>query len=97
MEPRRILIPAFHRIRASAVRIGTSHRPELGFASGRYVHVCSLGPNARDYILLYGPLAANVGGHTLLRCKSYVRASEEYAAVGAFVKDIVAGAVKSIV
>ncbi|XP_058198654.1 acyl-CoA--sterol O-acyltransferase 1-like [Rhododendron vialii] len=33
----------------------------------------------------------------LLRCKSYVRASEEYAVVGAFVKDIVAGVVKSIV
>ncbi|KAG5561165.1 hypothetical protein RHGRI_004250 [Rhododendron griersonianum] len=30
----------------------------------------------------------------LLRCKSYVKASEEYAVLGAFVKDVVAGVVK---
>ncbi|KAE9452755.1 hypothetical protein C3L33_15343, partial [Rhododendron williamsianum] len=66
MEPRCIPIPAFHHIRARAMHISTSHRPEVGFASGRHVHVRSLGPDARDTVLLHGPVAADVGGHTVL-------------------------------
>ncbi|KAG5561158.1 hypothetical protein RHGRI_004243 [Rhododendron griersonianum] len=65
MEPRCIPNPAFHRIRASVIHIGASHRPEVGFASCRHVHVRSLGPDARD-ILLHGPVAADVGGHMVL-------------------------------
>ncbi|KAG5561167.1 hypothetical protein RHGRI_004252 [Rhododendron griersonianum] len=63
MEPRCIPNPAFHHIRAGTMHIGASHSPEVGFASGRHVHVRNLGP---DTVLQHGPVAANVGGHMVL-------------------------------
>ncbi|GFY91680.1 acyl-CoA sterol acyl transferase 1 [Actinidia rufa] len=101
--------PAPARIRSGPERVDEGRGPEVGPASCRVLHLRGVGHDARAHILLLWPEAAHLGDdlvfpaprafgcsfQSFFGSSRMLEAFEEYALVGAFLKDLLGGAVKS--